>query len=183
MNLPSRVRVARTEPLPDDVGLLLKLAAGDSDAEREAAGITERPAEINRRAATFFIEQILLSADADSYRVLGGTSATSSEDLRRNMALLVRWVHPDSERSGDRAIFARRVTAAWEDLKTPERRAAYDATQRQARERKAAVEPRRRSRQSRRSDSDDVVAGLMAPPGLRGIWHQLVLRLFGGSPR
>ena len=31
--------------------------------------------------------------------------------------------------SGDRSLFAGRVTLAWEDLKTAERRAAYDAQQ------------------------------------------------------
>ena len=81
MNLPSRVRGARSEPLPGDVALLLRLAAGDSDAEQQAAAITERPPEVNRRAAAFFIEQILLSPDADSYRILGGTSTTSSEEV------------------------------------------------------------------------------------------------------
>lgn len=43
------------------------------------------------------------------------------------MALLQRWVHPDMDRAGDRTVYATRVTRAWEALKSPERRAAYDA--------------------------------------------------------
>ena len=181
MNLPSRVRGARSEPLPGDVALLLRLAAGDSDAEQQAAAITERPPEVNRRAAAFFIEQILLSPDADSYRILGGTSTTSSEDLRRNMALLVRWLHPDIEASGERSIFARRVTAAWEDVKTPERRAAYDATQLATQAHKASLKPERGSKPRRRQGNDGArMAAIMAPPGVRGLWHRFVIFLSGG---
>ena len=80
-----------------------------------------------RAAATFYIEQILLFSDADSYRVLGASAETSSKDLRRNMALLMRWLHPDSRATDDRAIFAHRVSTAWESLKSAERRADYDA--------------------------------------------------------
>ena len=42
------------------------------------------------------------------------------------MALLLRWLHPDLDRHGERSVFAARVTRAWNDLKTQERRAAYD---------------------------------------------------------
>ena len=46
------------------------------------------------------------------------------------MALLMRWLHPDVDASaGERSIFAGRVTKAWENLKTPDRRAAYDQSQ------------------------------------------------------
>jgi curved DNA-binding protein CbpA len=38
----------------------------------------------------------------------------------------LRWLHPDVAASAERSIFAGRITAAWEDLKTPERRAGYD---------------------------------------------------------
>lgn len=176
MNLPSRVRAARTQPLPPDVGLLLRLATGDGDAEREAALITERTVETNKRAAAFFIEQILLSPDADSYRILGGTSATSSEDLRRNMALLVKYLHPDIEPVGDRSIFVRRVTAAWEDLKTPDRRANYDSRTgpeaRQATPLRQAGRPRQPS-----GDEADKMAALLAPPGVRGLWFRLLMLL------
>ena len=79
-----------------------------------------------REAAAFFVEQILLYPGADSYRVLGARPDATYGELRRNMALLLRWLHPDRDRQGERAIFAARVTRAWSDLKTPERRAAYD---------------------------------------------------------
>jgi curved DNA-binding protein CbpA len=85
-----------------------------------------RPAELVRMASAFFIEQLLLHPEADSYRVLGADRSATASELRRNMALLLRWLHPDVDRRGARSMFAGRVTGAWETLKTPERRAAYD---------------------------------------------------------
>ena len=68
--------------------------------------------------------------EADSYRVLGATAEASKSELRRNMALLLRWLHPDHDPQGARSVFANRVTRAWNDLKTQERRAAYDRSRR-----------------------------------------------------
>ncbi len=42
------------------------------------------------------------------------------------MILLLKWLHPDSGVDQARSVFASRVIRAWEDLKTPGRRAAYD---------------------------------------------------------
>jgi DnaJ domain len=126
VHVPSQVRLVRSGPLPDGVSLLLRIAAGDAEAEQAAALSTERPRELVRKAAAFFIEQILLSADADSYRILGVHPNAPDTELRRNMALLLKWLHPDLNRAGVRAVLARRVTTAWEAVKTPQRRAAYD---------------------------------------------------------
>src|SRR5215468_384706 len=126
LHVPSRVRQIRVDPLPEGVVFLLRIAAGDSTAMREATRTTDRPAEVIRDAAAFFIEQILLTADSDSYRVLGASPDASPSELRHNMALLIKWLHPDSAREGPQSVFVNRVTMAWDDLKTPERRAAYD---------------------------------------------------------
>src|SRR5262249_22574886 len=93
------------------------------------------PAEVVRQAAGFFIEQILFAPDADSYRVLGASPQASSAELRRNIGFLLRWLHPDLDLRGERSIFIGRVTAAWNDLKTPERRADYDQARRNAKDR------------------------------------------------
>jgi len=127
--VPTQVRRVRSQPLPGGVALLLRIAAGDPEAEAEAAYFTARPPDVVRRAAAFFIEQILLSAEADSYRVLGATPQATGAELRRNMALLLRWLHPDMDRRGERSVLAKRVIKAWDTLKTPERRAAYDKSQ------------------------------------------------------
>jgi hypothetical protein len=126
VHMPSQVRFIRSDPLPNDVVLLLRIAAGDAEAEKDAVDLTDRPRDVIRRAAAFYIEQNLLFAGADCYRVLGANWRSTSAELRRNMALLLRWLHPDMDRQVERSVLARRVITAWETLKTPERRAAYD---------------------------------------------------------
>src|SRR5687767_14390104 len=120
LHVPSGVRQIRSAPLPENVLILLRVAAGDEEATREASALAGRSHETVHQAAAFFIEQILLSPDADSYRILGATLDATRDELRRNMALLLRWLHPDLDRQGDRSIFAGRVTRAWEQLKTQE---------------------------------------------------------------
>jgi DnaJ-class molecular chaperone len=100
----------------------------EADAIDEAAKLTGRTSDVVQQAAAFFVEQILLAPGSNSYRVLGATPQASSSDLRRNMAYLVRWLHPDTKLNSDRTTFVNRVTFAWDDLKTAERRAAYDST-------------------------------------------------------
>jgi hypothetical protein len=131
--VPWRVRVVREQPLPEGVPLLLRIAAGDTEREAAAAKAAGRPPEVVRQAATFFIEQILLAPDADSYRVLGAGPTATNAELRVNMALLMKWLHPDTAREGERSVFAARLASAWNDLKTPDRRAAYDSERQAAR--------------------------------------------------
>ena len=127
LHMPSRVRTLKASPLPEGVAVLLRIAAGDEAAAAQAAELSGRSPAVVRNAAAFFLEQILLCPEADSYRVLGATRNASAEELRRNMALLMRWLHPDViHQERERSIFAGRVTKAWENLKTPDRRAAYD---------------------------------------------------------
>jgi hypothetical protein len=186
LHVPSRVRPLRSATLPRDVLTLLEIAAGDAEATRQASQASGRTPEVVRNAAAFFIEQILLAPGADSYRVLGGTAHTSSSDLRRNMALLLRWLHPDMEHqgTGDRSVFASRITLAWEDLKTAERRAAYD-TQQQGRAKSSLA--RSKSGMGRRTSSTKMRDGQYARHGYRarppaGLWRTLLM-LFGVARR
>jgi hypothetical protein len=128
LQLPSRARALRDAPLPKDVDALLNIVAGEGRARADAArqtGLTERKIG---DAAGFYIEQILLHPDADSYRALGASAEATSDQLRRNMALLLRWLHPDHETNSERTIYVGRVTNAWNNIKTAERRQAYEAT-------------------------------------------------------
>lgn len=152
MHVPSQVRLLRAGPLPDGVLTLLQIAAGDDEAERAAVLLIDRPGDIVRQAAAFFIEQILFAPNADSYRVLGANPQASAGELRRNVALLLRWLHPDLDQERGRSIFVGRVTAAWNDVKTPQRRAAYDE---QLRASNAAGRSRWRSGKLRSSRHDD----------------------------
>jgi hypothetical protein len=152
--VPSRVRGMRAEPLPEGVLFLLRLAAGDGEAAREAAELTGNPPETAHAAAAFFIEQILLRPASDSYRILGAQPSATGAELRRNLALLLKGLHPDLCQNADRTIFVTRVTGAWNNIKTPERRAAYDM----------ARNAREAERQARRAGWS---GGLSTIPGYR----------------
>lgn len=161
MQAPSRVRVARTRPLPEEIELLLRIAARDAQALGEAERASGRDREFLRAAAMFFIEQILLGPQSDSYRALGGEATTPTAELRRNMALLLRSLHPDLEPQGDNAAAAWRVARAWNDVKTKERRAAYDETLARAGAGESASRRRMRRRRRRRVARVDVRRGFL----------------------
>jgi len=92
MLIPSRVRSLRTGPLPHGVPFLLRIAANDEEATREAIVLTGKSPETLRAAAAFFIEQILLRPGADSYHILGrgagrdGVSIASKSRAAPSMA-------------------------------------------------------------------------------------------------
>ncbi|SFV32762.1 J domain-containing protein [Hyphomicrobium facile] len=127
LQVPSRMHATRSKPLPDGVGLLLSVAAGDEQVTANASRTTARSPEFLLEAAQFFVEQILLSPTSDSYRILGADRTATAIELRRNMALLLKILHPDHYQNVQRSIFAGRVTEAWNNLKTLERRNTYDA--------------------------------------------------------
>ncbi|MBS0237895.1 MAG: J domain-containing protein [Proteobacteria bacterium] len=111
----------RSAPLPPGVLLLLRLAAAESDAECEAEELTPRGSSANRDAAIFFIEQVLLSSNSDAYRVLGLDATATVSELRRHMAYLLKWLHPDLSRDPHKARLAQRVLVAWNEVKAAKR--------------------------------------------------------------
>jgi len=130
-HIPSNARALRSAALPEGLDLVLRIAVEDPWAEGHAAEVTGRPKEVTHRAACFYIEQVLFSPDADSYRVLGTNRDATTGQLRLHMALLLKWLHPDvnleANPNSHRTHLARRVVSAWEQVKTLERRQAYDA--------------------------------------------------------
>lgn len=125
--IPTQIKTARLADLPDGIDVLLTIVSGDDVVCRQWAVALERSERDIKNAAEFYIEQIMLFSGSNSYRVLGTTPKASSGELRANMALLMRWLHPDVRPSDKRAALANRVLAAWENLKAPEKRRAYDA--------------------------------------------------------
>jgi DnaJ-like protein len=138
VHLPSLGRSLKSEPLPQGIELLLRIAAGDERVTAEAVRHLSRSPDTVKGACAFYIEQILLCPTSNYYRVLGTEPHCSAAELRTNMGQLLKWVHPDASVSPDRAHFALRVTEAWNSLKTPERRALYDS-QRHAQTRHRSV--------------------------------------------
>src|SRR5262249_932573 len=145
LHVPWRAKVLRSEPLPRGAPLLLPIAGGDAEADRGADGVMGRSRDVLHDAAAFFIEQILLHPEADNYRVLGATPNATAAELRRNMAWLMAWLHPDRAPKTERSVLVARVTRAWNDLKTPDRRAAYDEALRRSATRADTARVRRRN--------------------------------------
>ena len=125
---PSRGRRFQSAALPEGMTLLLRIVADDQDAIEASAQRTRNSPRKLREAAAFYVEQILLAANSDSYRVLGARRNATPGELRRHLALLCKWLHSERCPELARSMFFLRITHAWNNLKTPERRADYDAT-------------------------------------------------------
>ncbi|MGO8780502.1 MAG: hypothetical protein ACLQKK_16565 [Rhodomicrobium sp.] len=162
LHRPQLSRFAQRSALPGGVTLLLEVAAGEPDALRESQRLTGRSEDLLKKAAGFFIEQVLLTRASDSYRILGTSSSASAKQMRYHMALILKWLHPDLiARSGggphiDKSALAGLVTGAWEALKTEDRRAAYDAELR--------LDPKNSSKEAFQSSLPGAAA--TAPAGL-----------------
>lgn len=197
-HFPARARSLKSASVPDGVIEVIRVAAGDGKAVERAAETVGRSSEMVREAAEFYLEQVLLYPGADSYRVLGAKPDASYEELRRSMALLLRWLHPDGGRHGVRAVFASRVTDAWDDLKTKDRRDAYDRSVRLAASDRArslsrksaplhSPKPIRRKRYVKRSGTPISVLDRRQPYGSIltqrdvSIFRRLLRLLFGRS--
>ena len=184
---PAAVRQASCSPLAGGMGLLLQVATREPDALRSAQALTGRSPGALQAAAGFYIEQILFHPQADYYRTLGASVGAPRSELRRNMALLIKWLHPDgreqraSRSDLDRGIFIHRVTQAWEHLKTDERRAAYDRTlSEKVTERKRWRRRRRVSQKAGRPERRR--SSFNGKPDQKGRFRRLIMvHLEGGS--
>jgi len=123
LRMPSLAASMRKYSLPRDVSLVLRLLARLPEAEAEAMRHTGQPLTVLREAAEFYVIQIMLHSQSDSYRILGVPPNASREEMRANMASLLRWLHPDLNGSETRGALAKKVLRAWDEVKTPDRRA------------------------------------------------------------
>jgi hypothetical protein len=123
---PGLVADLRDKELPENLSLVIRLAAGEGAALQCALDTTGETAETLVEASTFFLQQVLFAPGNDAYRVLGADSDAPQERLRDNYRWLMKWLHPDRNHDGWEAVYADRVNVAWQDLKTPDRRAHYD---------------------------------------------------------
>jgi hypothetical protein len=122
---PALLAGVRTRALPGDLRLLLRLAAGDEALAAQCAASFGRTHTEVVEAAIFFIQQVLFAPDADSYRVLGVNTEAPDSLIKEHYRWLVRWQHPDRARDWD-SVYADRINSAWQDVRLPERRRAYD---------------------------------------------------------
>ena len=122
----------RQTPLPHDFAALIPPFC--VALTRRAQVHTARHAAISvaelQTAAGRFLRDVLLLPGGDHYRCLGLTPAARPADIRAHYALLIRLCHPDHP---DRlpAVDDRmtaRLNEAYQHLRQPALRAAYDAT-------------------------------------------------------
>lgn len=134
LRAPGERHALRQKQLPAGIDRLLGVAAGAMpDALDEATRTYGEPEARVREAAQFYAREVLFFPQADAYRVLGVGSDASAEQIKAHHRLLQHWLHPDRLQSDDDAIFAARVNSAWNRLRSPDRRQAYDEARRQNR--------------------------------------------------
>lgn len=127
LHAPGERHALRQKPLPEGIAALLGIAAGAMPAElAEAARTFGEPEARIREAAQFYVREVLFFPQADAYRVLGVDAHAGAGTIKAHHRLLQHWLHPDRLQSEDDAIFASRVNVAWNRLRNPERRQAYD---------------------------------------------------------
>lgn len=127
----AELRNARV-PLPAGIGELLAAqgrALSDERVVDTAARLGSSPEEL-RAAQLFFIKQALLEAGGDHYRTLGVARDADSGEIRQHYHYLIRLFHPDRDvdSEGWDNLYAPAINAAWNTLRNPARRAAYDAS-------------------------------------------------------
>lgn len=117
-------------PLPPGVGILLRLAGGTSLQELDPALASLGPENELRKAALFFIEEVMFRRDADHYRLLGLPPEATPEQIKEHHRLLMRMFHPDRDSHLDerREQFATRANLAYNTLRDAGARADYDAS-------------------------------------------------------
>lgn len=124
--MPAAVRQFRQAPLPEDVRLLLRILADDGEAQATAVEICGKPAATIVSAAEFYTKEILFAPGATAYRALGCEPRATRDDLRANMILLMRWLHPDTANGPRDGDLFEKVRRAWQIMRSDEGRAAYD---------------------------------------------------------
>lgn len=129
LHAPGKRHALRQKPLPVGMGRLLGIAAGAMPDQLAEAARTFGESEARiREAAQFYVREVLFFPRADAYRVLGVSLDASDTSIKAHHRLLQHWLHPDRLYSEDDAIFATRVNVAWNQLRNPTRRQAYDNT-------------------------------------------------------
>ena len=113
--MPALAQSIDKPPLPTDIFEVMRIAAGSPEVCQSASQATGQPAAVLIEAARFYLQQMLLRSDADSYRVLGLPPGASRELARRHLRCLLQWLHPDVNRDWD-SVYAERVLKAWREV-------------------------------------------------------------------
>jgi hypothetical protein len=113
--MPTLVEVMRSQPLPEDTIVVIRIAAGCADTTKDAEVVTGLKSSILREACAFYLQQVLFTPEADGFRVLGVQPGASRREMREHMRWLVTWLHPDGNRDDWESVFVERVLHAWRE--------------------------------------------------------------------
>lgn len=118
------------ERLPDGIGTLLRVAAGDSSQMDELRAATGARASELREAALFFVKQVCFTGHANHYRVLGLNPAATIDQIKEHHRLLMRLFHPDLEGKTESwdDVYATRINQSYNVLRKAGSRQEYDTT-------------------------------------------------------
>lgn len=124
--MPTLAGIIQREPLPQGVLDVIRIAARCPETSERAATMTGQGPEALRDAAVLYLQTALFFPSADNYRVLGVAFDAPQAEIRQHLRWLMLWLHPDRQLSSWESTFAERVLGAWDEVKSPERRAQYD---------------------------------------------------------
>lgn len=118
VRMPTLVGVMREKPVPPDVLVLIRIAAGSEADIAEVLRLFAREvphAAFIREAAEFYLQHVIMFAGADCYRVLGLRPGAGADAVRDHKRWLVKWLHPDRNPDPLReTLFHRLMTAVAE---------------------------------------------------------------------
>ncbi|MFO0991288.1 MAG: J domain-containing protein [Hyphomicrobiales bacterium] len=109
---PLLARQAQTQPLPDDVLQLIRIAADSHEDIDWASRTRARSSREIREAAVMFLQQVLFHPGADSFRLMGLAPTATLADLQEHRKWLLKWLHPDRNPDKWESLLCRRVLDA-----------------------------------------------------------------------
>ena len=116
--MPALGRRSVVPPLSPNIIELMRIAAANPEACRDAVAQTGEPRHVVIEAARFYLQQVLFRPDADCYRILGIQPAASRATAREHMRWLLEWLHPDRHTNNNSwdTVYAERVLKAWREV-------------------------------------------------------------------
>jgi hypothetical protein len=137
--MPALARSWGAPAIPANIVELMRIATGSPQACEAAVARTGEPTRVVIEAARFYLQQVLLRPDADSYRVLGISPTASRATAREHMRWLMEWLHPDRNSNSWDAVYAERVLKAWREVSVSEGRVAQPSNSRTYRQKKGHI--------------------------------------------
>ena len=113
---PRLARAMRSKRLPEGLSFLLRILSGERQALAEAQRLTRLNEDAIISIVEFYVLQVMLFRGAPPRRVLGVELGAERSQIRRHMAYLMGWLHPDKEANTWRVVFARRVLDSWHQI-------------------------------------------------------------------